>query len=98
MPAKLSYRNKQGNVMVAALSEGGGTLGRGERSTIRISDATVSNMHCRFLLLQGQWHVEDLGSRTGLTVRQLLEGIARLELGGLVRQSAAGEVERAVLR
>ena len=42
----------------------------------------------------GPASVEDLGSRAGLTVRQVLEGIARLELNGMVRHSSNGEVER----
>ncbi len=39
---------------------------------------------------------DTLGARIGLPIRQVLEGVARLELSGLVRQSAAGEVERVV--
>jgi DNA processing protein len=35
-----------------------------------------------------------LGVRTGLPLRQVLEGVARLELEGLVQQAPGGEVER----
>ena len=38
--------------------------------------------------------VEEVGVRSGLTVRQVLEGIARLELNGMVRHGSNGEVER----
>ena len=41
---------------------------------------------------------ELLGARAGIPVRQVLEGVARLELGGLVQQSPTGEVERLLLR
>lgn len=38
--------------------------------------------------------VEDLAAKAGLTIRQTLEGIARLELNGMVRQQHGGEIER----
>ncbi len=45
-------------------------------------------------LAAGPAPIEELGAKSGLTVRQVLEGIARLELNGMVRQSPTGEVER----
>jgi len=38
--------------------------------------------------------VELLTARAGLGVRQVLEGIARLELTGMVRQQPGGAIER----
>ena len=45
-------------------------------------------------LAAGPAPVELLTSRCGLTVRQVLEGIARLELCGMVQQRANGSIER----
>jgi len=45
-------------------------------------------------LASGPAPVELLTSRAGLTVRQVLEGIARLELNGMVRQQVGGSIER----
>lgn len=47
-------------------------------------------------LSEGGAPPEVLGARAGLSVRKVLEGVARLELCGMVQQSAAGEVERLV--
>ena len=49
-------------------------------------------------LSSGSASPELLGMRTGLPVRQVLEGVARLELCGMVQQGALGEVERLVMR
>lgn len=49
-------------------------------------------------LAAGSAPAEVLGNRAGLSLRQVLEGVARLELCGLVQQSAGGEVERLVIR
>lgn len=45
-------------------------------------------------LSAGAAPVEALAERTGLPVRQILEGIARLELNGMVRQQLDGSIER----
>ncbi len=45
-------------------------------------------------LADGSAPVEALVSRAGLTIRQTLEGIARLELNGMVRQHQNGSIER----
>lgn len=52
-------------------------------------DATVWDA-----LSDGPASIELLGMRSGLAVRQVLEGVARLELNGLVKQRADGSVER----
>lgn len=46
----------------------------------------------------GSATVEVVAGRSGLALRTALEGIARLELNGMVRQGASGEVERIALR
>lgn len=45
----------------------------------------------------GRASAEVLADRSGLEVRSVLEGIARLELNGMVRQTAGGAVERAAI-
>lgn len=45
-------------------------------------------------LAAGAAPVETLSGRAGLTVRQVLEGVARLEMVGLVRQQPGGSIER----
>jgi DNA processing protein len=45
-------------------------------------------------LASGPAPVELLASRSGLNVRQVLEGIARLELCGMVQQQPGGSIER----
>ncbi len=46
-------------------------------------------------LSDGPANPDTLGARAGLPVRQVLEGVARLELTGLIRQLEGGEVGRA---
>ena len=48
-------------------------------------------------LAAGPVPVDQLTSRSGLGVRQVLEAIARLELAGLVHQRSGGSIERATL-
>lgn len=45
-------------------------------------------------LASGPAPVAELGIMAGLSVRQVLEGVARLELNGMVRQGANGDIER----
>lgn len=45
-------------------------------------------------LAAGPASVEELSGRAGLTVREILEGVARLELNGMVRQLFDGSIER----
>jgi predicted Rossmann fold nucleotide-binding protein DprA/Smf involved in DNA uptake len=42
----------------------------------------------------GSATVDTLANRSGLPPRQTLEGVARLELNGMVRLGVGGEVER----
>ncbi len=49
-------------------------------------------------LAPGPAAAEVLGRRAGLTIRQVLEGVARLEIHGLVGQLAGGEVQRLALQ
>ncbi len=48
-------------------------------------------------LADGPASIEVLCSRAGLEIRDALEGIARLELNGMVRQQLGGDIERAIL-
>ena len=42
----------------------------------------------------GSASAEVIGSRAGITVREVLEAAGRLEVNGLVQQSSSGELER----
>ncbi len=57
---------------------------------------TLSNLETLVweTLEDGPAPVEVIVSRAGLTIRQTLEGIARLELNGMVRQHSNGQIER----
>lgn len=43
-------------------------VGRGGDSTVVLNDEYASTKHARFMLHQGQWYVEDLGSTNGVYV------------------------------
>lgn len=69
------------------------TVGRKpERAVLGTAEAAVWAA-----LEEGQASAEVLADRSGLEVRSVLEGIARLELNGMVRQTAGGAVERAAI-
>jgi DNA processing protein len=67
-----------------------------------VSDARNTNRAALAPLEAGVWDalaagpasVEELSGRAGLTVREILEGVARLELNGMVRQLFNGSIER----
>jgi pSer/pThr/pTyr-binding forkhead associated (FHA) protein len=48
------------------------TLGRAADNTISLVDTTISAHHCRISYQGGQWWLEDLGSRNGTAVNDLL--------------------------
>ena len=62
---------------------------KAERATLGAVEAAVWDA-----LEAGSSTVEGLADRTGLAVRSALEGIARLELNGMVRRGISGEIER----
>ncbi len=70
MAAQLQYRNPEGRVLTLSLPAEGAMVGRTEQCMVRTTDSTVSGRHCRFLLRDGQWHVEDLGSTNGTALNQ----------------------------
>ncbi len=47
-------------------------LGRAADNTIRVLDETVSAYHARLAYVSGQWWLEDLGSRNGTRVNELV--------------------------
>lgn len=48
------------------------TLGRAADNFISVDDETVSGYHARLSFLGGQWWLEDLGSRNGTRVNELV--------------------------
>jgi DNA processing protein len=62
---------------------------KGEGQTLGAIEAALWDA-----LATGPAPVEHLTGRVGLTVRQVLEGVARLELNGMVRQQVGGAIER----
>jgi DNA processing protein len=72
-------------LMLYGLTRG---LARGERIVSGI-DSSVWDA-----LGAGSAPVDELARRAGLTVREALEGIARLELNGMVRRGPTGDIER----
>jgi putative peptide zinc metalloprotease protein len=62
------------------------TIGRGEDTTVRIEDPTVSRRHARIALTPGGAVIEDAGSRFGVLVDgRPLTGLRRLEPGAEIR-------------
>jgi len=62
------------------------TIGRGEDTTVRIEDPTVSRRHARIALTPGGAVIEDAGSRFGVLVDgRPLTGPRRLEPGAEIR-------------
>lgn len=52
--------------------EGVNLLGRAEDNTIILNDPTVSAYHARFSYQSRQWWLEDLGSRNGTQVNEII--------------------------
>ncbi len=48
-----------------ALDKESFVIGRSSKADLTIPDRSMSRMHARFFLLDGAWHVEDMGSRNG---------------------------------
>jgi DNA processing protein len=71
----------------------GKTADRGRRTTAR---AEMGHLEADIweALEQGSAPVETLADRSGLEIRKVLEGIARLELNGMVQQQIDGSIAR----
>jgi len=64
-PRELVVHLPQGRPRVLRLDGGEVTFGRGERSTVPLSDSYASERHARVYQEGGQWLVADLGSTNG---------------------------------
>ena len=60
-------------------------VGRGDRSTLRVMDRSVSREHARMFVLAGQVALADLGSTNGTYVNGVRIQRAVLQLGDMVR-------------
>ncbi|HVT39490.1 MAG TPA: DNA-processing protein DprA [Gemmatimonadaceae bacterium] len=88
---------RDGAQVIATLDDALGLFGesRGKSVTTPVLgelEAIVWNA-----LEQGAAAPELLGARAGIPVRRVLEGVARLEISGLVQQTPTGEVERVMI-
>src|SRR5262245_23856502 len=88
MPGRVSIDVTQPDVVV----------GRHSLADVRLADPDISRRHCRLMLVEGLWRVQDLNSLNGvyLNGERIQEAVLyegdRLRLGGcmlLVEQSAA---------
>ena len=62
------------------------TLGRAERSSLRLSDPFASHHHCVLRRRGGEWRIEDLGTTNGTLVDGLpVDGEAPLRSGAVVQ-------------
>ena len=67
----------------------GATLGRGDGATVGFSDPSVSRLHAHIEMMDGVFHIADLGSSNGTFVNELpaieptlLQANCRIRLGG----------------
>jgi len=71
-------------------------VGRAPPADVVIRDALVSRRHCRVVLLDGAWHVEDLGSANGTCIngrrveRAVLRDGDRIGVGFAALEFVAG--------
>jgi pSer/pThr/pTyr-binding forkhead associated (FHA) protein len=62
-------------------------LGRREDCDVMLPhDSQVSRQHARLFYSEGQWHLQDLGSRNGTWIgKQKIDGVAPIEAGQMFR-------------
>lgn len=87
---------RDGAHVIASVDDAVGLCGVSRKRTeISLPGGEVEERVWRALEAGGA-AAETISARSGLPARQVLEGLARLELGGLVRQSPEGEMYRSV--
>lgn len=60
-------------------------IGRGKKATIKIDDSYLSLTHCRIWYEEGEWRLEDLGSKNGTYVNDtLIEEEVFLDSGDII--------------
>ncbi|GAC1454054.1 MAG: hypothetical protein PVSMB1_02920 [Gemmatimonadaceae bacterium] len=85
---------RDGAQVIATVEDALGLFGEYRRGPATEKPTGDVELRLWTALASGAAPPDVLGRRTGLSVRQVLEGLARLELTGLVRHSATGDVER----
>ncbi|MGI8552873.1 MAG: FHA domain-containing protein [Dehalococcoidia bacterium] len=88
-PAKLEIVNPARTRLVAGdiiPVHAGASVGREPDNDLVVDEDTVSGRHVRFLLHEGRWWIEDLGSTNGTLVNDRhLQGSRALTSGDLIQ-------------
>jgi pSer/pThr/pTyr-binding forkhead associated (FHA) protein len=86
MPAKLLYRDAQGQDAAVDIPEGNPIfLGRAADCAVRTDDAMVSRKNCKISYLGGKFFVEDLGSSNGTFLNEKRIQKQQLTHGDVIR-------------
>ncbi len=85
-PLSLHVAPTDGNPFERTLSGESFVIGRSSKADLTIADRSMSRLHTRLFLLDGAWHVEDLGSRNGTLIGgRPVEQPARVGHGSVIQ-------------
>jgi DNA processing protein len=87
---------RDGAQVIATLDDALGLFGESRRARHEAPPLGELEAAVWQALEKGAAAPELIGERIGIPVRRVLEGVARLEVSGLVQQSLSGEVERLI--
>ncbi len=79
-----------GEAFVKRLDDGTHVIGRSDQADLVIPDRSLSRQHARLIFMDGDWTIEDLGSRNGTLVnRQRIDRPTPLRSGDVVALGAS---------
>lgn len=84
-PHVFEVRSGPGQGQKFVLDENDMVLGRGEKSTLTLESEEVSRQHARLTRIEGEYTIEDLGSRNGIVLNGLRVHAAVLRDGDQVQ-------------
>lgn len=85
-PLSLHVAPTDGSPFERTLSGESFVIGRSSKADLTIADRSMSRLHTRLFLLDGAWHVEDLGSRNGTLIGgRPVEQPARVGHGSVIQ-------------